>query len=216
MLRYYLIFASMKETLPNWIVDCLECSWGGLCMFQAWEIKKRCCWSTCQFQICATSNVTIASRLLSMPCAILKHHDWVTIVSITVLCKNSESKVCRISSFVLTKVDWHFTWMPVNFRWLTRNFKELFAKFCPPKRNFGKMKWNTQAWEVALTISVQFATVFSLLQFRGNENRSIHLHFDSFLLIWSYSDFTCNVFCVNVTNNVKQRLPKSQFKNSSW
>ena len=137
---YYLTFVSMKETLPNWVVGCLECSLGGLCMFQAWEIKKRRR-STCQFQIRATSNVTIASTLLSMPCAILKHHDWVTIVSFTVLCKSNESKVCRISSFVLTKVDWHFTWMPVNFRWLTRNFKEFFAKFCPPKRNFEKMKF---------------------------------------------------------------------------
>ena len=54
---------------------------------------------------------------------------------ITLLCKSNESEVRRISSYVLSIARFaeisprNFPRTLANFRWMTRNFAEIFAKF---------------------------------------------------------------------------------------
>ena len=52
----YLIVASMKETLPNWVVSCSVCLWVACACSKCEKLRRG--WR-CQFQICA----------------ILKHHN---------------------------------------------------------------------------------------------------------------------------------------------
>ena len=62
--------ASMKETLPNWVIGCSVCSWTACARSRCKKSRKEVVDAHVGSESAQSWNVTIASSMSSVPCAI--------------------------------------------------------------------------------------------------------------------------------------------------